>query len=96
MQFLNLSSENNILYFAYKIARLIIEREDEVEQIDIPLEKIESELDIIHKKMEVFNEIYKNVNNIKRASENIEKQASAVEKDIENSLGRIISLIGKS
>ena len=94
--FLICSSENNILYFAYKIARLIIEREDEVEQIDIPLEKIESELDIIHKKMEVFNEIYKNVNNIKRASENIEKQASAVEKDIENSLGRIISLIGKS
>lgn len=94
--FLICSSENNILYFAYKIARLIIEREYEVEQIDIPLEKIESELNIIDKKMEVFNEIYKNVNNIKRASENIETQASAVKIDIENSLGRIISLIGKS
>lgn len=88
--------ENDSLYFAYRLARVILEKRKFDEEISIDLDRIQEELDRISQKLSSINDFHRDVTSINNASERIKKNLDLLKKDIEESIGRIVECIKSS
>ncbi|MEK6935584.1 MAG: hypothetical protein AABW67_02260 [Nanoarchaeota archaeon] len=87
------SFENYGLYFAFRVARLFVERSTEAKQKTIPIDEIQKAVDGLKMKLSDFNNIQMKLTHIDNASEYIRDSINRLKKDIENGLVSIKELI---
>jgi len=88
------SFENYGLYFAFRVARLFVERNTENKQKTIPIDKIQKEIDELRAKLLAFTNIQTKLTQINNASEYIQENIDRLKKDIEDGLSSIKELLG--
>jgi len=86
------SFENYGLYFAYRVARLFVERNTERAKT-IPFDKIQSEMEALNSKLLAFNNIQTKLTQITNASSYIQENMDRLKKDIETGLNNIKDLL---
>jgi len=82
------------LYFAFRVARLFVERSTETKQKTIPIEKIQKEIEELKRKLLAFNNIQTKLTQIDNASSYIRENIDRIKKDIDEGLASIKELIG--
>lgn len=87
------SFENDSLYFAYRLSRIILEKKRLTQDIAIDITKIQDEVGSISTKLTKINDFHKDITSINNAGERIKKNLDILKKDIEESLERIIECI---
>ncbi len=87
------SFENFGLYFAYRVARLFVERRTESKQT-IPIDKIQKEIENLKEKLLSFSNIQTKLTQITNASDYIRENIDRLKKDVEGGLNTIRELIG--
>jgi len=88
------SFENFGLYFAFRVARLFVERSTENKQKTIPIDKIQKEMEDLKVKLSAFSNIQTKLTQINNASSYIQENIDRLKKDIETGLSSIKELIG--
>lgn len=81
------------LYFAFRVARLFVERSTETKQKTIPIDKIQKEIEELKRKILVFNNIQSKLTQIDNASSYIRDNMDRLKQDIEESLRSIKELL---
>ncbi|MEK6872663.1 MAG: hypothetical protein AABW90_01460 [Nanoarchaeota archaeon] len=87
------SFDNYGLYFAYRVARIFVERETEVKQKTIPINEIQEEVKALQIKLIDFKNIQVKLTQIDNASDYIRKNIERVRNDIEMGLSSIKELL---
>lgn len=87
------SFDNYGLYFAFRVARLFVERSAESKQSAIPIGEIQKEVESLSTKLLTFSNIQTKVTQINNASAYIQENIDRLKKDIEEGLGSIKKLI---
>ena len=87
------SFDNYGLYFAFRVARLFVERSAESRQNAIPIGEIQKEIESLNAKLSTFSNIQTKVTQINNASAYIQENIDRLKKDIEEGLGSIKRLI---
>ena len=87
------SFENYGLYFAYRVARLFVERSTEAKQKTIPIDKIQKEMEGLNSKLLAFSNIQTKLTQIDNASSYIRENIDRLKKDIEGGLCSIKELL---
>ncbi len=90
------SFENYGLYFAFRVARLFVERSTEDKQKTIPIDKIQKEMEELKGKLLAFSNIQTKLTQIDNASDYIRENIGRLEKDIEDGLISIKELLNNS
>mgnify|MGYP001573711299 CR=1 FL=1 len=83
------SFDNFGLYFAFRVARLFVERSTENKQKTIPIDKIQKEIEDLQTKLSAFNNIQAKLTQINNASSYIQENIDRLKKDIEEGLSSI-------
>jgi len=81
------------LYFAVRIARIIVEKNSEGKGNEIPVDKIQKELVALSNKLVDFKNIYAKLTQIDNASSYIRKNIERLKSDIETGLGSVKDLL---
>jgi len=87
------SFENYGLYFAFRVARLFVERSTENKQKEIPIHEIQKSVEGLQTKLLDFKNIQTKLTQIDNASEYIRENIDRLKKDIEEGLGSIKLLL---
>lgn len=87
------SFDNYGLYFAFRVARLFVERSVEAKQKTIPIGEIQKEIDELRMKLLDFKNISTKLTQINNASDYIQENIDRLKKDIEKGLSSIKELI---
>jgi Arc/MetJ-type ribon-helix-helix transcriptional regulator len=82
------------LYFAFRVAKIFVERSTESKQKTIPVEKIQKEIEELKRKLLAFSNIQTKLTQIDNASSYIRENIERLKKDIEEGLSNIKELIG--
>ncbi len=82
------------IYFAIRVARLFVEKSSEDKKAEIPIAEIQKEVVTISSKLSDFKNIHLKLTNIDNASEYIRKNIERLKEDIENGLNSIKKLLG--
>ena len=81
------------IYFALRVARLFIERSVEAKQKEIPVEEIQKEIEKLMTKLSDFKNIHTKLTQIDNASEYIRKNIDRLRKDIEDGIDSVKELL---
>lgn len=87
------SYENLGLYFAFRVARLFVEKSSEANQKAIPIDEIQKSVEALKLKLSDFKNIQTKLTQIDNASEYIRENIDRLKKDIEDGLISIKELI---
>lgn len=87
------SFENYGLYFAFRVARLFVERSTEAKQKTIPIDKIQGVVEGLKTRLIDFKNIQIKLTQIDNASDYIKENIDRLKKDIEDGLGSIKELL---
>jgi len=87
------SFDNYGLYFAYRVARLFVEKGTEAKQKTIPVNEIQEEVQALQTKLMDFKNIQVKLTQIDNASEYIRQNIDRIRTDIENGLNSIKELL---
>src|SRR3989344_5741024 len=87
------SFDNYGLYFAYRVARLFVEKNGNDKQKTIPINEIQEEVKALQTKLIDFKNIQAKLTQIDNASEYIRKNIERLKKDIESGLDLIKELL---
>ncbi len=87
------SFDNYGLYFAFRVARLFVERGAEKNKKEIPLGEIQKEVENLKNKLLDFKNIQTKLTQIDNASDYIRENIDRLRKDIENGLSSIKELL---
>ncbi len=88
------SFENYGLYFAFRVARLFVEKATEDKGKKIPIDEIQKAVEGLKTKLSDFKNIQTKLTQIDNASEYIRENIDRLRKDIEDGLNLIKGLIG--
>jgi len=88
------SFEDFGLYFAFRVARLFVEKSTEDNQKTIPVDKIQKEIEELKVKLLAFSNIHMKLSQIDSASAYIRENTERLKKDMEDGLNSIKILIG--
>jgi len=89
------SFDDNGLYFAVRVARLLVERSTEKRENVIPIAEIQKEVIALNNKLSDFKNIHLKLTQIDNASDYIRKNIERIKNDIEAGLSSIKELINK-
>ena len=89
------SFDNYGLYFAYRVARLFIEKGVETKEKAIPINEIQEEIKVLQTKLIDFKNIQAKLTQIDNASEYIRKNIERLRDDIETGLNSVKDLLNK-
>jgi len=81
------------IYFAIRVARLFVERSTEDRKKDIPIEEIQKEVDHLMAKLMDFKNIHTKLTQIDNASDYIRRNTDRLKKDLEDGLGVVKDLL---
>lgn len=81
------------IYFAIRVARLFVERSMEARQKEIPIDEIQKEVEKIMVKLSDFKNIHTKLTQIDNASDYIRKNIDRLKKDIEEGLISVKELL---
>lgn len=81
------------IYFAIRVARLFVERSIEARQKEIPIAEIQKQVGDVFSKLEDFKNIHLKLTQIDNASEYIRKNVDRIKKDIEEGLSSVRELL---
>ncbi|MBU0761193.1 MAG: hypothetical protein KJ600_03580 [Nanoarchaeota archaeon] len=81
------------IYFAIRVARLFVERSMESRQKEIPIDEIQKEVEKIMIKLSDFKSIHTKLTQIDNASDYIRKNIDRLKKDIEEGLSSVKELL---
>jgi len=84
------------IYFAIRVARLFVERSMEDRQKEIPIDEIQKEVEKVMLKLADFKNVHTKLTQIDNASDYIRKSIDRLKKDIEEGLTSVRELLGKS
>lgn len=84
------------IYFAIRVARLFVERSIDARQKEIPVEEIQKEVEKVMVKLDDFKNIHSKLTQIDNASEYIRKNIDRLKKDIEDGLGNVKELLNSN
>lgn len=87
------SFDNYGLYFAFRVARLFVERGTKDKQKTIPIDEIQKEVEGLKIKLLDFKNIHTKLTQIDNASDYIKENIERIKKDIENGLSSIKELL---
>ena len=87
------SFENYGLYFAFRVARLFVERGTEANKKEVPILEIQKQVEGLQTKLLDFKNIQTKLTQIDNASDYIRENIDRLKKDIENGLGSIKELL---
>ncbi len=87
------SFDNYGLYFAYRVARLFVEKGTETQQKTIPINEIQEEVKSLQAKLMDFKNISTKLTQIDNASDYIRQNIERIKADIENGLSLIKELL---
>jgi len=87
------SFENYGLYFAFRVARLFVERGADSKQKTVPITEIQRVIEGLKAKLLDFSNIQTKLTQIDNASDYIRENIDRLRKDIENGLGSIKELL---
>jgi len=88
--------ENDSLYFAYRLSRIVLEKKKLNEGMAIDIDRIQEEIERISQKLNSINDSHKDITSINNAGERIKKNLDILKRDIEEGLGRILESINSS
>lgn len=81
------------IYFAIRVARLFVKRSMEDKQKEIPVDEIQKEVEKLMSRLSDFKNIYTKLTQIDNASEYIRKNIDRLKKDVEDGLGVVNDLL---
>jgi len=81
------------IYFAIRVARLFVERSIEAHQKEIPIAEIQKQVENVFLKLDDFKNIHAKLTQIDNASEYIRKNVDRLKKDIEDGLSSVKELL---
>jgi hypothetical protein len=81
------------LYFAVRVARIMVEKSSEGKQNEIPVAEIQKELIALNNKLDDFKSIHMKLTQIDNASNYIRKNIDRLKLDIESGLGSVKDLL---
>ncbi|MEK6918217.1 MAG: hypothetical protein AABW51_04690 [Nanoarchaeota archaeon] len=87
------SFDNYGLYFAYRVARLFVERNGEVNKKAIPVDEIQKQVEGLQMKLLDFKNIQTKLTQIDNASDYIRENIDRLKRDIETGLSSIKELL---
>ncbi len=89
------SFENYGLYFAFRVARLFVEKNSEANQKTIPIEEIQKKVEELKIKLLDFKNIQTKLTQIDNASDYIKENIERLKEDIEKGLSSIKELLNR-
>ncbi len=81
------------IYFAIRVARLFIEKSMESKQKEIPIDKIQKETEKVIERLCDFKNVHSKLTQIDNASDYIRRNIDKLKKDIEEGLASINELL---
>lgn len=81
------------IYFAIRVARLFVEKSMEARQKEIPIDEIQKEVEKIMTKLSDFKNIHSKLTQIDNASDYIRRNIDRLKKDIEEGLNSVKELL---
>lgn len=81
------------IYFAIRVARLFVERSMEARQKEIPIDEIQKEVEKVMIKLSDFKNIHSKLTQIDNASDYVRKSIDRLKKDIEEGLSSVKELL---